>query len=197
MASIIKYLQSINFNNHKRKYILYFVYVWSMLMLEMTLMMVIMMMLFPWSRRLPRRWFFPGSCMLAAQNSVIYSCKKMSHREFHSVKQVPLFYPYFMRTNPQPLSIILVAQPSPLLGILQNMVNPSLAPTQPDGSEFPTFSYGGEGIPRVLKHYRFSPQGYIFPIRWSNQLNQLSRLFKPVAYKETTCVPDLSIDLVA
>ena len=41
------------------------------------------------------------------------------------------------------------------LGILQNMVNPSLAPTQPEGSELPTFSYGGEGIPRVLKQYRF------------------------------------------
>ena len=25
----------------------------------------------------------------------------------------------------------------------------------------------------------------------------LSRLFKPIAYTETTCVPDLSIDLVA
>ena len=52
-----------------------------------------------------------------------------------------------------------------LLGILQNMVNPSLAPTQPEGSELPTISYGGEGIPRVLKQYRFSPYGYIFPIR--------------------------------
>ena len=37
------------------------------------------------------------------------------------------------------------------LGILQNMVNPSLAPTQSEVSELPTFSYGGEGIPRVLK----------------------------------------------
>ena len=52
-----------------------------------------------------------------------------------------------------------------LLGILQNMVNPSLAPTQTEGSELPTFSYGGEGIPRVLKQYRFSPYGYICPIR--------------------------------
>ena len=51
------------------------------------------------------------------------------------------------------------------LGILQNMVNPSLAPTQPEGSELPTISYRGEGIPRVLKQYRFSPYGYIFPIR--------------------------------
>ena len=59
-----------------------------------------------------------------------------------------------------------------LMGILQNMVNPSLAPNQPEGSELPTFSYGGEGIPRVLKQYRFSPHGYISPIRWSNQLNQ-------------------------
>ena len=159
------------------------------------------------------------------------------------------------------------------LGILQSMVNPSLAPTQPEGLELPTFSYGGEGIPRVLKQYRFSLYGYIFPIWWSNQLNQserviytrlawittdsdnglvsslwqpiawtnfdlwltsplgtncsdfflafendmqivvilsrpqcvksfissrtsLSRLFKPVAYSETTCVPNLSIDLL-
>ena len=42
-----------------------------------------------------------------------------------------------------------------LVGILQNMVNPSLTPTQPEGSELPTFRYGGEGIPRVLKQYRF------------------------------------------
>ena len=49
------------------------------------------------------------------------------------------------------------------MGILQNMVNPSLAPTQPEGSELPTFSYGGEGIPGVLKQYRFSPHWYIFP----------------------------------
>ena len=41
------------------------------------------------------------------------------------------------------------------VGILQNMVNPSLAPTQPEGLELPTFTYGGEGIPRVLKQYRF------------------------------------------
>ena len=69
-----------------------------------------------------------------------------------------------------------------LLGILQNMVNPSLAPTQPEGSELPTFIYGGEGIPRVLKQYRFSPHGYIFPIRWSNQLNQSERLiYAPLA----------------
>ena len=44
-----------------------------------------------------------------------------------------------------------------LPGILQNMVNPSLDPTQPDGSELSTFSYRGECIPRVLKQYRFSP----------------------------------------
>ena len=50
------------------------------------------------------------------------------------------------------------------VGILQNMVNPSLAPTQPEGSELPSFSYGGEGIPRALTQYRFSPHGYIFPI---------------------------------
>ena len=59
-----------------------------------------------------------------------------------------------------------------LLGILQNMVNPSLAPTQPEGSELPTISYGGEGIPRVLQQYPFSPYGYIFPIREvSNSIN--------------------------
>ena len=95
MACSIKYLQRINFNNHKRKYILYFVYAWSMLMLEITLAMVKMMLLFfPWSRRLPGRRFFSRSCMLAAQNSAIYSCEKMSHGEFRSVKQVPLLYPY-------------------------------------------------------------------------------------------------------
>ena len=37
-----------------------------------------------------------------------------------------------------------------LLGILQNMFNPSLDPTRPDGSELLTFSYGGQCIPRVL-----------------------------------------------
>ena len=31
------------------------------------------------------------------------------------------------------------------MGILQNMVNPSLSPTRPDGSELPTFSYGWGG----------------------------------------------------
>ena len=51
------------------------------------------------------------------------------------------------------------------VGILQNMVNPSLAPTQPEGSELPTFGYGGESIPRVLNSTVFSPYGYIFPIR--------------------------------
>ena len=49
------------------------------------------------------------------------------------------------------------------MGILQNMVNPSLAPTQPEGSELPTFSYGGEGIPRVLKQYRFFSSWIYFP----------------------------------
>ena len=49
------------------------------------------------------------------------------------------------------------------MGILQNMVNPSLAPTQPEGSELPTFSYGGEGIPRVLKQYRFFSAWIYFP----------------------------------
>ena len=51
------------------------------------------------------------------------------------------------------------------LGILQIKVNLSPDPTRPGGSELPTFSYGGEGIPRVLKQYRFSPHRYIFPIR--------------------------------
>ena len=45
------------------------------------------------------------------------------------------------------------------MGILQNMVNPSLSPTQPEGSELPTISDGGEGIPRVPKQYRFYPYG--------------------------------------
>ena len=73
-----------------------------------------------------------------------------------------------------------------LLGILQNMVNPSLTPTQPEGSELPTFSYGGESMPRVLKQYVFSPHGYIFPIRWSNQLNQSERLiYAPLTWITT------------
>ena len=50
-------------------------------------------------------------------------------------------------------------------GFYKNMVNPSRAPTQPEGSELPTFSYGGEGIPRVLKQYRFSPYGYILYVK--------------------------------
>ena len=63
-------------------------------------------------------------------------------------------------------------RPTAIMGILQNMVNPSLAPTQPEGSELPTISYGGEGILRVLQQYRFSPYGYIFPIREvSNSIN--------------------------
>ena len=71
----------------------------------------------------------------------------------------------------------------PPMGILQNMVNPSLAPTRPEGSELPTFRYGGESLHRVLKEYRFSPRGYIFPIRWSNQLNQSERLiYAPLAW---------------
>ena len=37
-----------------------------------------------------------------------------------------------------------------LLGILQNMFNPSVDPTRPDGSELFTFSYGDQDIPRVL-----------------------------------------------
>ena len=69
------------------------------------------------------------------------------------------------------------------VGILQNMVNPSLAPTRPEESELPTFRYGGESIHRVLKEYRFSPRGYIFPIRRSNQLNQSERfIYAPLAW---------------
>ena len=60
-------------------------------------------------------------------------------------------------------------------GFLQIMVNLSPDPTRPDGSELPIFSYGGEGIPRVPKQYRFSPHRYIFPKWWSNQLNQSER----------------------
>ena len=61
-------------------------------------------------------------------------------------------------------------------------IRPSPRPMQPEGLELPTFSYGGEGIPRVIKQYRFSPHGYIFPIRWSNQLNQSMRLiYAPLA----------------
>ena len=48
-------------------------------------------------------------------------------------------------------------------------------PDRPDGPELPTFSYGGEAIPRVLKQYRFSPHRCISPIWWSNQLNQSER----------------------
>ena len=66
------------------------------------------------------------------------------------------------------------------------MVNPSPAPTQPEGSELPTFIYGSEGIPRVLKLYRFSPHGYMFPIRWSDQPNQSERLiYEPLAWITT------------
>ena len=43
-------------------------------------------------------------------------------------------------------------------GILQLMVDP----TRPDGLELPTFSYGCERIPRVVKQCRFSPHRYIF-----------------------------------
>ena len=61
------------------------------------------------------------------------------------------------------------------MGILKIMVNLSPDPTRPDGSELPIFSYGGEGILRVLKQYRFFPHRYIFPKRWSNQINQSQR----------------------
>ena len=50
------------------------------------------------------------------------------------------------------------------------------------------FQLWGEGIPHVLKQYRFSPHGYIFPIgRWSsNQLNQSDRLiYAPLAWITT------------
>ena len=73
-----------------------------------------------------------------------------------------------------------------LVGILQIMVNLSPDPTRPGGSELPTFSYGGEGIPRVLKQYRLSPHRYIFPIRWSNQLNQSERrIYAPLTWITT------------
>ena len=50
-------------------------------------------------------------------------------------------------------------------------------PDQPEGSELPNFSYGGEGIPRVLKQYRFTPYGYIFPVREViNSINLYERL---------------------
>ena len=64
------------------------------------------------------------------------------------------------------------------------MVNPSLAPTQPEGPELPTFSYGGEGIPRVLKQYRFLRMD-IFS-QYGNQLNQSERLiYAPLAWITT------------
>ena len=53
--------------------------------------------------------------------------------------------------------------PDLLVGILQIMVNLSTDPTRPGGSELPTFSYGGEGIPRVLKQYRFFSASIYFP----------------------------------
>ena len=74
-----------------------------------------------------------------------------------------------------------------LEGILQNMVNPSLTPTQPEGSESPTFSYGGEGIPRAVKQYRFFFFAWKYlPNTWSNQLNQSERLiYAPLGWITT------------
>ena len=69
--------------------------------------------------------------------------------------------------------------------------DPSLAPTQPEGSELSTISYqgyGGEGIPRVLKQYRFSPYGYIFPVREViNSINPRDsyRVYAPLAWITT------------
>ena len=61
------------------------------------------------------------------------------------------------------------------LGILQNIVNPYLDPTRPEGLELLTLGYGGEGIPRVLKQYRFFSAWIYFPMRWSNRLNEPQR----------------------
>ena len=78
------------------------------------------------------------------------------------------------------------------MGILQIMVNLSPDPTRPDGSELPTFSYGGEGIPRVLKQYRFFSASIYFPIRWSNQLNQSERrIYAPLTWITTDPGNDL------
>ena len=60
-------------------------------------------------------------------------------------------------------------------GFYKNMVNPSLAPTQTEASELPTISYGGEGIPRVLKQYRFFQALSYFPQDYDYELNLLIR----------------------
>ena len=59
--------------------------------------------------------------------------------------------PLFSGVNPDPMvgsgryaESIPVKSP---MGILQNMVNPSLDPTRPEGLELPTFSYGVKVIP--------------------------------------------------
>ena len=68
------------------------------------------------------------------------------------------------------------------VGILQNMVNPSLDPTQPDhadGSELPTVNYGGEGIPRVFSTVFLRILSFFFPIRWSHELNESQKRICP------------------
>ena len=59
------------------------------------------------------------------------------------------------------------------VGILQIMVNPSLEPTRPDGSELHTCSYGCEGLLRVLWQYSFFLHfiDVYFPstVKWSTQ----------------------------
>ena len=66
------------------------------------------------------------------------------------------------------------------------MVNPSLAPTQPEGSELPTFSYGGEGIPRVLKQYRFFLPMDIFS-QYGEVINSINPrlIYAPLAWITT------------
>ena len=62
------------------------------------------------------------------------------------------------------------------LGILQNIVNPYLDPTRPEGLELLTLGYGGEGIPWALTVPFFSAFYHcVFPVRWSNQLNEPQR----------------------
>ena len=73
-----------------------------------------------------------------------------------------------------------------LMGILQNMVNPSLAPTQPEGRNCPLSVLGVKVSLACSNNTVYSPHGYIFPIRWSNQLNQSERLiYAPLAWITT------------
>ena len=57
----------------------------------------------------------------------------------------------------------MVVATHPYIGGFTKYGQPIPRSDRPDGSELPTFSYGGDGIPRVLKQYRFSPHWYIFP----------------------------------